>query len=490
MDINIFSNKKQIQALQEVHEKQIQEIRDENKKHLQALEKKSLKIQNALTKDILSLTEQLTTYRGNTYNSYESAVTELNNKYIGTADWGVLQTGIIINLRSVFIMGEGVKVVHATKRKAQAQKELDWCKAFFEWNDFDTEGLPILAREAELDGKIAIKIVYEEEEDYKDKYPGMISARFISWYAKKYEVKADDNDYLYYKQLKWNAGTNYKAETLNENQFIYKKFGGRINQPNDAYPTVGKCLTQIEAIDKGLRDWREINHLFAAPTPDLEVPEADENIIKSLYDIYKDKNWKIGKLLIHWGKFSMVSPPIGGVDSLKNEIETNAKFVSGTTGIPVHFLGLLDLLKSKATGESVREVMNAATTTERMIWEGAIKELITKSMLMYNSKVYDKKSKQAQLNPDNIRVEIPVITEENWNRIEKVLIPAAIAGIVTKEYVASQIPGLDTEEEEKRKQEKDDSEMEKLKTTVDNLRNNNINNNIMNQGIEGIDNIQ
>ncbi|MFX0092111.1 MAG: hypothetical protein ACFFBD_10155, partial [Candidatus Hodarchaeota archaeon] len=406
----------------------------------------------------------------------------ISDKYTGIADWGVLQTGIIIDLRAVFIMGEGVKIIPVNS-KAESQRELDWIEDFFDYNDYDAEGLPDLAKEAEIEGKIALKIMFDKEaysdNEVKQKlWKGMITSRYISYLSKKYTVKTDPNDYMWYKTLEWTPTGQTKAEVLNENEFVYKKFGGRLNNPNEALPKIGRCLTQIDNLDKGIRDWRLTNHLFAAPTPWIKCLTA-KDVEDTLTNLEK-KNWKIGKLLATTGDFKLVSVSMDGIDSLMNEIEVNAKFISGNTGVPVHFLGLLDLLKSKATGESVREVMSAATTQERVTWKGAIKELITKSMRMWNKVAYPQKSQANWLDPDKISVEIPVITQEHWDRIEKVLIPAAIAGIVSKEFVRDQIPGVDTEAEEAKKKEDEESEFKKMQDEMEEMRNQQNFNNITN----------
>jgi len=61
------------------------------------------RLQALVKKGMLTLTDETATYVGNKYNTYSSAVEEINKKYIGTADWGVLQTGSIVDLRAAFI---------------------------------------------------------------------------------------------------------------------------------------------------------------------------------------------------------------------------------------------------------------------------------------------------------------------------------------------------------------------------------------------------
>jgi hypothetical protein len=451
-------------AAAEAHRGEFDRIRE-------ALERQvahGLKVQEMLTRDILTLQEVSSTLTGNDYPKYEAAVKAISEKYVGTAPWGCLQTGTTIDLRAAFILGDGIKVVKRTETKEEAKGELQWAKDFFEYNGLDAEMAQALAKEAEIEGKIALRLFWDDG-PYKG-YPGMVSVRFLSWYSKRYKVIPDPDDYLWYKRITWNAQGGGAAGNVGEEEFVYKKFGGRINDPNDAQPKIMKCLTQIDRLDRALRDLREIDHLFASPTPDFECATAKE-AMELLQHIDKT-NWKIGKAFAHIGKYSLKGPEIAGVTCLISEIEMNVKMISGATGIPIHYYGLLDLLKNRATGNDMRELINAATTSERVVWVGAFEELLDKAMAMFNAKtgLAQKSTEGGKLDPEKIGVEIPQITQEHWDHIEKVLIPAATGGIISKEYAASQIPNLDQEEEAERKEVAEAGELERAKLDLERMR--------------------
>lgn len=455
---------------------QIQEMR----KQTSLLEKQVIqykKVQELLVKDILTLQEVEATYVGNDYRDYTAAVAAISDKYNCRADWGCLHTGIVIDLRAAFILGEGVQVVHNVETRAEAERELQWAEDFFSWNDLDAEMSQEMAKEAEIEGKVAIKMMLDKktyglDPGGKEPWPGMVSARFIPWSSRKYTITANKDDYLHYEKMSWSAGADYAAGELQEKDFVYKKFGGRINNPNEAQPKIMRCLTQIDRLDRALRDLRQINNLYAAPTPDFEIPSdapsADKQV-DSLLAKLKDVNWKIGKMFVHTGTFSMKGVDPAGVDNLIREIELLLKMISGTTGIPIHFLGLLDLLKNRATGDNTRELVMAATARERKIWKGAYEELITKSMIMFNVAIYPQMS-EGLLDPTKIKVEIPMITQEHWDRIERVLIPAAVAGIISKEHTASQIPGVNMEAEAEKKKKRDEEEAARAKEEMEALK--------------------
>ena len=92
--------------------------------------------------------------------------------------------------------------------------------------------------------------------------------------------------------------------------------------------------------------------------------------------------------------------------------------ISGTTSIPIHYLGLLDLLKNRATGDNTRELIMAGTVRERMIWVGVFEELVEKAMGMYNSKT-GLAQKTAQTRPEEDQVKIPVVSEDQWTHSER-----------------------------------------------------------------------
>jgi len=248
------------------------------------LENEVQRLQALIKDDILTLRAATKKYKGNEYQTYEKAVNEINDKYIGIADWGVLQTGSIVDLRAAFSIGEGIKIIE----KAKAPAEVKWIESFLRYNDLDREVVQEFAKEAEIEGKIAIKLFIEE----RDKQVN-VTARYISWTDKKYTVETDPQDYLRYSKLRWRPKDKDTDEVLEEAEFVYKKFGGRINRPNEAAPKIMKCLTQIENLDKALRDWREINDLYAPPIPTLECEDA--KAAKEMNDAVENINFKIKK---------------------------------------------------------------------------------------------------------------------------------------------------------------------------------------------------
>lgn len=465
------------------------------------LRKEVHQLQAFLRDDILLLGDAATTYKSNAYPTYDAAIAEINRKYNGTADWGVSQTGSIIDLRAAFIIGDGIKPtikkrnepkIEAKKGKVEVviegEKELEWVEKFLEYNDLDEEVAQAFAAEAEMEGKIALKLALEvgeekkEGEEEEDKDEPEISVRFISYLDKRYTVKTNPADYLNYQTLSWKETGKYKAETLEAKEFVYKKFGGRIMNPNEAAPKVMKCLTQIENLDKAERDWREINHIFAGPILYGECESKEE--VKELLTAMTDTNFKIKRILAGTAKLGFITLDIKGVDSIEREIVSLVKLISGTTGIPVHFFGFVDLMSNRSTAENLMEMINAATTKERQTWIGVYEEVIRKAMVMWNDKVNQGMSQGVKLDPNKIKVDIPIITKEHWLRIEKIFLPAAIAGKISDEAFLTQIPGLDVKAELDRKKEREASEIEQIKGENENLKDENLKKDLLGGGRE------
>ena len=427
----------------------------------------ALALNETLVNSIERLTNERSRYSGNAYKKYETAVKAIEDKYVGNADWGVELTGNVIDLRAAFIIGSGVSLSAAKGMdESEAKEELEFLRDVYEFNKLDAEMAFENAKEAEIEGKIAFSVKMEDASAFKKdkggkgKYEKLPSVRFIPWADTKYVVTTEATDYLNYKTLTWKR-TEGADVSLSAGQFVYNKFGGRVSKPNQAEPKIMKCLPQIDDVSHALRDWREINHLFAAPIFDVEVEDTQEvgNAAKAI----EEHRMNIRKAFVHSkSKLKIQSPPMGGVDSLKEEIIVKIKIISGTTGIPVHFLGLLDLLKNRATGDNTRELINAGTDRERQIWIGTYNELNEKCIEAFNDETQTR-----TLEPSKVKATIAMITQEQWDHIADVFLPMFLAGALSIEYILSQVPGVNVEDEMKRLDQKEEDKAEADRATAE-----------------------
>ncbi len=373
-------------------------------------------------------------YSGNSYSEYKTAITELAKKYEGTADWGVLQVGNIIDLRSAFIIGQGIKLVPKDKKS----REYELIQAFVEHNNLDEEMPQDLAKEAEIEGRCLVKLIPNNETK-------QIDIRFISYSANAYKVITASGDYQKYESVTYQDNEAKKDITLNAGEFVYKKFAGRLSKVNDLMPKTAKVLTQCENLDKALYDWRKINNLFASPTPVVECQEGAD--AKAISDALNKVKWNVGKLLvIKNAVYKLVGADAVGTNALKEEIIALAKVISGATGIPVHFLGYPDLMSNRATSTDLFEFINASCNKERSIWTGFYEELFNKALIMANKF-------QAGYKENTVKAQILQVTEAKLQELANVWLPLYNANVIDLDYMLSKIPDADPEKIKKANEE-------------------------------------
>jgi hypothetical protein len=405
-----------------------------------------------------------TKYRENSYNTYEEAVTEINEKYNGTADWGIW-SGNIIDVRAAFIIGKGLKI---NKIDKSGTRELEWANEFFRINDLSLYLPSIFVTEAELEGKFLGRLfwdttpefVFDQSKDNLGKQKGMVKVRFWSWLKYKYKVENHQDDYLDYTKI--NYKLNGKEGEIKAPEFVYRKFGGRISDPNSAKPKIWGSLSLIDDVSAAFRDLREIDRLFGSPIPFVKV-ETDE-AAKAVFSQLNKKNYKIKKMFVANGDFRYVSPDASGHQMIKEEIVSKIKAISGNTGVPVHFLGLPDLMSNRSTAENLMELIWASTKKEREIWESAFNEILEKAMIMWN-----KKSQMTPLDPMKVYVDIPEITSKEWEQLEKNWLPLYQSHAITLETLLEKIPELDIERELKRQKAEKKDELTRVKDEIDRI---------------------
>lgn len=431
---------------------------------------------NVLKGEVQELADHLTnkgdpsdiTYKGNAYTTYSGAVTEIDKKYRGVADWGIWAANII-DVRAAFIIGKGLKLI---KKEKSANRELEWANEFFRINDMELYLPTVFVTEAECEGKFLGKLFWDTTPDIvfdKQSQQGMVKVRYWSWKDYKYKIEANIDDYLDYKKVKYSVEGEEKTIS-NKLEFVYRKFGGRISDPDDAKPKIWGSLTLIDDVDMAFRDLREIDSLFGSPVPTVEIDPKVENaaaVAKEIYDQIKNRNWKIKKTFVVTGTFSYKVPSAEGHQMIKEEIVSKLKAISGNTGIPVHFLGLPDLMSNRATAENLMELIWASTKKEREIWESAYNEILEKAMIMWNEK-----SQKTSLDPMKIEVKIPEITSEEWKYLTEFWLPAFIGRAITLETLLEKIPDLDVEMELKRKKAEEKANLQKIKDMGDTFDNN------------------
>ena len=324
--------------------------------------------------------ESYSHYIGNHYRTYSTQVAQLGKMYENTADWGCMVARNIIDMRTAFSVGQGIKVKKHRDYDGDATKELKWVKEFMRFNNLDEEMPQEFAKESEIEGKILLRLLVDT--DYNQ-----VRVVHVPWRKFNYTVETPSHDFFNYIRAYYvgDSDNNTRFDMLWP-FFVYKRFGGSACEINNTPPKTAFVLRQIEDLDKAVWDWRKINKIFAAPTPVITC--EDKSTAEEIYQWITGNNWRIGKALVLGGqnaKFEMVMWKGDGYTTLKEETQALVKTISGTTGIPVHFMGYPELLSNRDTAENLMSFIALSTTKERNSWIGAYEELFKKAMMLYNT---------------------------------------------------------------------------------------------------------
>lgn len=321
-------------------------------------------------------------YRGtpSKYSTYSQQITQLGNLYDNTADWGCMIAKNVIDMRTAFSVGKGVRVIKHKDFKGDAEKELIWVKEFMRFNNLDEEMPQEYAKEAEIEGKILLRFLVDEEAK-------SIRVVHVPWRKFNYKIHTPDYDFFNYTKAEYiGTATGGVRFDLSTPWFVYKRFGGSAFQVNETPPKIAFIIREMEDLDKAILDWRKINRLFATPTPVFYAPT--KQLANEMREQLDAVNWRLGKLLVIGGidvKYELVGWKGDGYTTLKEETQALAKTISGTTGIPVHFLGYPELLSNRDTAENLIELIVLSTNKERNTWMGAYEELFQKAMIISNA---------------------------------------------------------------------------------------------------------
>lgn len=317
------------------------------------------------------------------YNTYSKQVTQLGRLYDNTADWGCMIAKNVIDMRTAFSVGKGVRVVKHKDFKGDAEKELIWVKEFMRFNNLDEEMPQEWAKEAEIEGKILLRFIIDKPAEEARN----IRIVHVPWRTFNYTITTPDYDFFNYTRANYiGSGEQGIKFDLRNPFFVYKRFGGSASRVNETPPKIAFVIREMIDLDTVLVDWRKINRIHAAPTPTFTAP--DKQTALDMQKWLDGKNFRIGKALVIGGldvKFEYVGWKGDGYTTLKEEAQSLVKTISGTTGIPVHFFGYPELLSNRDTAENLIELIVLSTNKERNTWKGAYEELFQKAMIISNS---------------------------------------------------------------------------------------------------------
>ena len=307
----------------------------------------------------------------NAYKLYENQTREIYKKYNGWADFGVAQVRAAIDIRTAFISGEGVSV------SAENDATAKWIDDFLIKNNLRGERFTNAIKGTEMSGQTIIMMRPAEWFD------GSLYVRTTRVpYSLERPYRATFKDPFIKEELE---AIEFKVEGLWQKgslgKFVYVRTGGDDFDTRGPTTKVGVVLTDCENYDRALKDMRRNNHILARITPHFKTTSSNES--KSLRAKLNEMRWRIGQAFIGTADFKYVTPGQGAHENLETEMVSTIKTISSVTGIPVHWLGYVDLMSNRATADNLYEMVKHATISERVAWERAMFELIIKAQEVY-----------------------------------------------------------------------------------------------------------
>lgn len=389
-------------------------------------------------------------YDNDGYFSYEGQIQALRNRYNGTAKYGCAVAKSVILLRTAFISGAEVKIVNKSK---SSTKTKEFFEKFLEYNKFNYGFMNELVKESEIEGKSLLVLNPENE---------TVRVRYVSYQAHRYHIEVSPNDYTEITQISYGSGTKQTSTnvtTLSPDKFVFVRFGGNSDEYVETFPRLGALIRNFDSLDMALCDWRQSNSLFASPTPwinfeDVITAEKFTEDQRTIRDKDVSLAWKVGKLLVTANaEFKMVTSDNSGQESLQNEIMMQGKIISAGSGVPVHFLGLPELMSNRSTADNLRELIEASTEYERSIWVSGINELKDKVIAMAN------RTYGLGLNAADIELTLPYVGQQELDNLSKLILPIRNSGALSTETFVGMMPFVDDPAKEIEKIKKEAAEM-------------------------------
>lgn len=307
----------------------------------------------------------------NSYDDYDSQTIAIYQKYNAGQSYGNQLVRTVIDYRTAFIGGEGLSV------SCKNDDVADWIDTFLTDNKLNGSTLINLIKGSEMMGQSIIVIELNEDTNEVEVYRKPYSAN--EDYRPKYDERT--NKLIDMQVKKKNVLSIEGWKSLGIKHFVYVRPGGDDRLTNQPTTKTGTVLTDIDNYDRAIKDMRQNNHVFARITPVFEVTnESEANALKKNLAAIK---WKIGKAFIGKAKFKYETPSSSAHENLVHELVSTIKTISAVTGVPVHWLGYVELMSNRSTADSLYEMIKHATLSERLIWEEALYDVILKAQELY-----------------------------------------------------------------------------------------------------------
>jgi hypothetical protein len=372
--------------------------------------------------DVLSVVDK------NNYRTYAAQVNQIYLMFNGRTPYGSEILHSLLRTMLAFICGEGVSFTSENK----ATK--DYIERFFKCNMID-QYIFQMVRAGIMEGKHLT--VLNKSKD-KDGDPYIMITSFL-WWVNRYTVWL--NDYWRIEEIKYKPQrTAPQEKTINLDSASYVQFGGTPADINNTPHKLHLCLTQIENASRGIYDLRKNAHIFGNIFPAFETQPGPQgwSDAERISKTQASNQWKVGHGFAGPAKVSIIAPPSGGSDVLKEDILMNFKLIATATGHPIHWLGWPELLNSRATAENFLEMVESATAEERRLWEWTLEDIVRKSMTMAIDAGFESNDII-----DDFDIKLPMLSIKKLEMVQQVWLPLMEANIISEDTMRNLVPGID-----------------------------------------------
>lgn len=373
------------------------------------------------------------------WRTYDQQVEELDKRYNNRTDFGSHGVKTCVDYRASWIAGNGAQF------SVDGAEEQEFLNDFITYNFLDSTFFHEIVTEGEIEGKSLLYQVAKKEEDGKI----CIDLKHLSWIASRYHVHTRGDDYEDIIHI--TKGADGKEDLVNVEYATYVKLGGSRRYVNDSPPRLSYVLWNLDSLDRAMDDLRRINHKFGAAFPYWETSgDQGLNHAQVITNTLRGEKasgqqaWRIGHSMAAPAKFYYGEPSGEGAEMIQKEIIRHATIISSASGVPIHFLGYVELMSNRATAQELTEQINATTGPERIAWAEKLEEIAKKAFLLYNA------TTGKTLNPDSIKVTIPAVSIAQVEMLMSVYFPLNTAGKISDETLLERVPGVEPKEEQKR----------------------------------------
>lgn len=401
--------------------------------------------------------------------SYSARINALTRMYMAQERNGRGIARSVIGFRAAVIGGRGASV------KSEDREVDKFCRDYFRWNKLDGSGFYNRVRISEIEGRwvglLAMDGDAVKATIYRHhKFPHEFVDRRVD--ADGRTIKIDDlpSEKSELKELDRVPGEligvrigGIKSGKLNPMEIVTMAIVGGfyddLEDSGDTPAVAHNVIEELQAVSLAQIDARIVNRNYASPIRHYNFQNIDvmswiwEKMARRRHDGTEYLDYDIGDNTAFPGSVSNVETSGQALGCLDREQKMAVYAISGTTKIPIMWLGWTSELSNRATATELPESLHLGTLSERQAHSGAIEDELRKAIKIWNRENGKSLDENAV-----IKVEIPHVTLGWIKLVAETYGNLELAGIISKDTLRGMIP-IGNPEDERKKIEAEKSEM-------------------------------